>query len=144
MKASLAISVLLASVMSAGAYAQCSDGLIPGAVLAVSLPGKIVCAYKTSATDPSSRWSEIHGVDGTLTEWARGPGHPVDPSQVVGSWSLDLLAGTVTYTYGGTAGNPYRLYDNADGTYSLCGGDGNATVTKIVVPTGDNPCGWSN
>jgi hypothetical protein len=144
MKAPIAISLALASVLALPAHAyQCTANRVTDMSTIV---GKLICAYKSAATNANDRWSEVlsgAGTGGTLIEWARGPGDTVDPSQSVGTWSIDDTADTVTFVYP-DGSYSYSLYSNGDTTYSLCGGSGTPTVTQIVTgPSGANPCGWA-
>jgi hypothetical protein len=68
----------------------------------------------------NERWQEFHAESGELIDYKLGPGHPVDPTKTVGSWTVtgmqavvptDVRAarprrdegGVLTHTYGGTS-----------------------------------------
>jgi hypothetical protein len=65
--------------------------------LTTLLTNRTVCA-----TVGNDRWQEWHGPNNSLVDYKRGPGHPVDPTQVVGSWAItgSGINAIVTYTYG--------------------------------------------
>lgn len=146
MKAYLAASLLLITGFAANAHAQCVTQKVtnPSSVVA----NKLVCAHKGTPANPGARWSELHQRSGTLTEWARGAGDPVDPSHDVGSWSVNRSTGVLTYAYTGDGSYSYQLFDDGGGKYSLCtaqNGTVEATIKKVVAnPSGNNPCGWQN
>lgn len=147
MKAYLAVSLLLVTGFTANAHAQCAANTMVGDPSSV-IAGKLVCAHKGTPAKPGARWSELHQPSGTLTEWARGVGDPVDPRHDVGSWSVNSSTGVLTYAYTGDASYSYQLFDDGGGKYSLCDAQNGtfvATIEKVVVnPSGNNPCGWTN
>ena len=115
MKRSVLTSVLLLAFGSSHAVAQlpCPAGLT-GAQLVTTLSGMYACAKRAPGNPANDIWNELHqgttAAGGNVMDYKRGPGHPVDPSKVVGTYFISLGANTVTYTYG-DPGGPY--------TYSL-------------------------
>lgn len=100
-----------------GIAGNCTGGLPGNWYLGSAVSGYMVCA--SSATNSDS-WQEYHNPNGTLTEYAKGPGDPVDPSHNVGSWQT-IVQGpppynsmrTGRYTYGGNT-YTYDVYSNLD------------------------------
>jgi len=96
-------SMLFLGAGLSDAIAQCARGPRITDVRA-ALDNKLVCAASTSNTDT---WSEVHGTlsgggtgAGSLTEYAKGPDHPVDPSKVVGTWAVANNNGSSAYLVG--------------------------------------------
>lgn len=115
MKGSVAISLLLAT-LPVGAYAlDCpTSGVtqITGVNIVPALQGRMVCGISDVNSD---RWQEHHASGSTLTEYAKGPGDPVDPSHVVGEWGSSGDHVTYTYPPGGATTYAFRLYrDDTD------------------------------
>lgn len=151
MKAFRAVPLLLLTAAFAiDSHAQCAASTRVAQPERV-LTQKLVCAHKGAPADPGQRWSELHVGNGsgsgtTLREWARGAGHPVDPTHDVGTWKVQ--SSNITYSYTGDGSYTYQLFNDGAGQYSLCdsqGGTVKATIVKLVSsPSGTNPCGWSN
>jgi hypothetical protein len=166
--AALAAALLMA-VSSAVNADSCGGGSqLTGQNLADYIRDKLTCAYKpgnANGADANERWSSIQDgteFSGTLYEYARGAGHPVDPTKPVGNWALvndsnvvvDNVADAtrVQYTYGS---NTYRWEVwNTGGTpapYEFCdpaNGDERIAYAKDEVSwtsgnTG-NKCDWPN
>lgn len=95
------------------------------------LTGNTVCV-----SNGAGGWDaqELHQSGGNLVDYKLGPGHAIDPSTSVGSWSIS--GSTVTYSYGtgGTYNN--AVWDNGDGTYSFC----NPAETVGTIKAGSGPC----
>jgi hypothetical protein len=132
--------------------ANCDGNPVIGAALSTYLNDNLICAYDvgTGGTDPNTRWSEWHKTSGgTLTEYARGPGHAVDPTKDIGTWSI--ASDEVMYNYDGGSNYTWQIYDNAGttGLYQFCTLDATPVqkaIVKVKVssPLGANPCAWSN
>lgn len=109
--------------------ADCS-GFRLNSTLPTVLGNQTVCATGVG-TLAGKTWQELHTATtadgGPLTEYAKGPTDPVDPSQVVGSWLLlyntaPVRPNRVQYTYGTDPAQVYvwRIYDHTGGNYSFC------------------------
>src|SRR6185436_20314716 len=114
MKRAIAIGTMLAFVASqalAAAPACDNTGKLSAARLTMMLPGKYVCV----GTFPNATWNELHGgaanntgsISDIITDYKKGPGDPVDPSEQVGTYSITggAAAGQITYNYG-SGGSP--------------------------------------
>lgn len=95
----IAIASLIAVPNLALAQASCPAGTIPfaatGQTVTLALTGNTMCAVRGS-----DRWQELHRADFALIDYKRGPGHPVDPTEQVGTWTSNDAASTVTHNYG--------------------------------------------
>jgi len=95
------------------------------------LSGSTVCVGSTGNWENQ----EMHYATGALWEYARGSGHPTDPSALIGSWSVDS-AGVVTYTYGNNNKFYYTVSLVSGNTYTFTGVNGtSATVTATIKPS---------
>ena len=149
----LAIVALGPMGYAGAAAADCSPNTqVKGDNLRNALSNQVVCVGDPN--NPNQRWSIWHqgGTGGTMTEWARGVNHPIDPSQDKGSWSLNTPGQgqgnntnweTVTYDYGGGGSYTYSLH-GSPGSQSLCSNGTALPIYAIVDPnTGtENVCGW--
>lgn len=77
-----------------------------------------------------------HGTSGTLVACKRGTGHPVDPSEVVGTWSVvgNGNNATLRYAYNGGSAFQYAVCGSGN-AYSYCGVSGaqNFAVTRAAT-----------
>lgn len=111
--------------------ADCTGGgtrVTAGTILA----GNTVCARAASGTDSWQEWHQgSASAGGTLTEYAKGPADPNDPTHDVGSWSPSGDDVTYSYTSGGSY--TFELWQPAGSTsYTFCeAGAGSATVAVI-------------
>lgn len=107
------------------------------------LAGHTVCT-----ADGAGGWQEqeYHAPDGKLWDYKRGPGHKVDPTRDMGSWTVNprqpASKQTVTYRYTDKPGGAvkwttpeYELYSNGSQAYSLCGSTGSRDVTLRLGQT---------
>jgi hypothetical protein len=105
---SAALILLACGAGDALGQGACPPRLI-GAQLVTTLSGKYVCARRPG-TSIADSWNELHqgttAAGGPIMVYKRGPSDPVDPSKVVGRYSIDTSASTVTYHYL-DAGGPY-------------------------------------
>ena len=135
----LACSLLAALLASAGqAQAACTANTRIASVTALSnlLGNKTVC-FPSTTVDPMT-WQEKHvrsGAEttGALIDFKRGPDHPVDRSETVGTWTVTGINGQnarVTHDYGGGSTYTYTVHDNVDGTHSFCS-PGQEFITAI-------------
>jgi len=79
----------------------------------------------------SDSWQEWHQASGTLTEYARGPGHPVDPTHDVGTWTAN--GSTVTYNYTGGTSYTFEIWRISNSTVKYCeAGSGTNVIADIT------------
>ena len=132
------ISGLILILSPLGVFAGDCTG--PGAAFILNpnvLSGQTVCGSSGSDT-----WQEWHQTSGTLTEYAKGPGHPVDPTHDVGSWSLGS-GNTITYNYTGGSSYTFELWlDLGNSSLLFCesGAGTNAVATVNTTFTGQGAC----
>ena len=117
------------------AQGACVAGLTTAA-LVTTLSGKYVCAKRTTNNDT---WNELHqgttAAGGPIKDYKLGPNDPIDPSKVVGTYSIGTVqANTVTYNYS-DAGSPYTYVVR---TFPNPGSDPNAAGHQFCnVATGE-------
>lgn len=132
---SLAAAAMFASFgLVQSATAACTGTSLNQTQLGSLLTGNTVCAIRVN-----DRWQELHVNGGDLIDFKRGPGHPVDPSESVGRWSIvgNGASATVVYNYGGGGTFTFRVFSVAGNSYSFC--DGAAELPATVI-TGGGPC----
>lgn len=144
MRIRVLFGVLLVIGYAQGATAACGDGgtRINNNDVAGLLRGKTICHGPVG----NRNWQEYHNPNGTLTDYKLGPGHPVDPSEDVGSWGTenrgtsqnrDVVA---IYDYGSGGKYSYRIY-NQGGTYDFCAAQPDGTdVTGATLVGGNGGC----
>jgi hypothetical protein len=103
------------------------------------LSGNTVCGTGLNA-NAGDRWQEWHQAGGTLTEYARGPSDPVDPTHDVGTWSTSGMGNTsvVTYSYNGGGTYSFSVHVDGAGTTFFCSG-GTEVAEAILIP-GQGAC----
>lgn len=109
----------------------------------------------------AERWQEFHATSGELIDYKLGPGHPVDPTKTVGTWTVtgmqavvpaDVRAararrvegGVVTHTYGQTSYSfavcvPSAEARRANPSFVLVSPTA-GTFEKVRILTGQLPC----
>lgn len=108
------------------------------AALNTLLADNTACVPATN--QPVMEAQEEHRTGGALWDYKRGPGHAVDPSKQVGTWSVAGTDGRgvfVGYDYGGGQQYKYAVWNNGNGTYSFC------SIQKEVLvrmKSGPGPC----
>lgn len=134
-------------VFTSHAAAQCQSNTVVQN-LATLLEKNTVCATGVNAS-AGDRWQEWHqplsGGIGTLTEYARGPGDPVDPTHDVGTWDIIGNGNNTEVRHNYTGGQSYdwSVHDQGSGNYSFCtqkGGVEVATATIEGPSTSPIPC----
>ncbi len=145
----------LAAVSSATAQ-TCPTG--SGQDLSQTQIGQLLSGRYAIGTQYDSQYFNLlhsGATGGAVTDYKRGPSHPVDKSTVVGSWSIGEAVGrdVVTYTYG-TRTYSYSITDKptgqnrpGPGTYTFCQRAGSApnnvgsalTVTVSNIPGAVQP-----
>ena len=142
MKSSLlAVVISLGSVGLAGqAAAACASPSTPlnQNELVTLVAGKTVCVPNGTEW----QWQELHNGSnqqgGTLIDYKRGPGHAVDPSETVGSWSVSNKGGnaTIEHKYGSGGTFTYSVWNNGNGTHSFCSAAPEIVATVKTTQTG--------
>jgi hypothetical protein len=135
--------VALIAVLPGLAVAQacpCGGGvrIQQPADVATLLGNKTVCA-----TAGSDRWQEFHAgntiAGGALTDYKKGPNHPIDPSKVVGSWSVTGQGVNTQVQYSYTGGQTYSYTVCQNGaTVNFCGA---TNVVGATLSVAAPPCG---
>ena len=147
-QASLAMAL---SVPALSAFAQCTGTGLNAGQLTVLLSGNTVCGRPASAyPGPSTdRWQEQHRGGAQLWDYKRGPSDTVDPTERVGSWSIQPgtqgFPATVTHAYLGGSSFAWAVYATGTGpaaTYSFCTATRSEHVRAYVLP-GIVGCGGS-
>ena len=105
------------------------------AAMTTLLEGNTVCV----GAQPTMEAQEFHQAGGALIDYKRGPGHPVDPTKQVGTWTVNpgRPNATVTHDYGGGARYIYFVWANPDRTHSFC--TANPEV-KARIKSGGGAC----
>jgi hypothetical protein len=89
-------------LLAIGLVGQSLAQSCPGGTDRVLIPGNVVRGNTLCAVRGSDKWQEYHQTGGTLIDYKRGPGHPVDPTEAVGTWSATNGANaTLTHAYTG-------------------------------------------
>ncbi len=143
MRSLLTIAALLSfSVLGSNAQAQscaCNGQTkLSQSQVSAAIGGKTVCVGS------AGNWQhqEFHAgtTGGALTDYKRGPGHPIDPSENLGSWSLSNN-GTVTYTYNGGGGtHAFGVCTINATTYGMCPGVSNQSTIVFTTRAGQTGC----
>ncbi len=132
MKCTIVIGgVLFASTL---AMADCSPTTrVTGAALNSLIIGNTVCATRGSEV-----WQEQHRSGGQLWDYKKGPGHPIDPSKQVGTWSISR--NIVTYCYTGGICYGYTVHGTGSGSYDFCAPNGSVVVSGATFKPGYTSC----
>lgn len=143
------VAALAVAVFAVPSHAQtgCSASAPAGVVqlnlaqISLLLGGNTVCGrpgtnYPRNAAD---RFQEEHRAGGELWDYKRGPGHPIDPTERVGSWlvSVTKFGATVTHTYTGGSSFNWNVYGPASygpgSVYSFCLLSSQHVVAHVVA-----------
>ncbi len=135
MKQIVFLVILMMAALTGDALADPSGtriGVLKGDLGAL-LKGKLVNASESGGTDT---WQEVHCVtvdelgeeSGDIFELAQGPGDPVDPSKVVGTWNVFSTSRgggneVVCYSYSGGQRYCFQVYEDS-GIYRFYDQDG--------------------
>lgn len=139
------------AMLASSAHSQTACAASPGVVrlsnaqMTALFTGQTVCGIPGPGYpgSPNDRFQEEHLATGDLFDYKRGPGHPVDPREKVGSWSVGpdkaVGAAAVTHKYTGGTAFTWAVFGpatNAAGAvYSFCSGNAEH-VRAFVIPTG--------
>ena len=75
-----------------------------------------------------STGNEVHCSNGNLVEIAKGVGHAVDPTRVVGTWTAN--GSDVIYNYSGGDSFTFTVHKNGS-NYNFCRGNDVEIVTTL-------------
>lgn len=130
--------LLLGVVGHATAQVACPAGSTRVMAVGPLVAGNTLCAVRGS-----DRWQEQHrgsGSNGELWDYKLGPGNPVDPTKVVGTWSATNGANSsLTHTY--TGGSSFSwLVCQVGTTYTLVSTGTAGTITGATVLAGQTSC----
>lgn len=108
------------------------------AAMTTLLEGNTVCV--PASNQPVMEAQEEHRAGGALWDYKRGPGHAVDPTTRIGTWTVGGTDGRgvfVRYDYTGGSSYTYAVWNNGNGTHSFC-----STTTEVLVriKAGPGPC----
>lgn len=124
--------------LSGQAMAACTPvaAALTQAQLTTALTGNTVCAVRSAES-----WQELHQAGGALIDYKRGPAHPVDPSEQVGTWSITASGGNarVVYNYGAGGSFGFRVHAITGTSYSFCSLGATADIDVTIKP-GGGPC----
>ena len=123
MKRVAGIGFLIFSCASGQVIAQVTNPCLdpPNGYPRVTGLSGVLTGQAVNANGGGENWNEIHGAGGALCKVGLGPGDPVDPTVVVGSWGTNDGLSQVTYSY--TGGSSYNWIVRANGsTYYFCNG----------------------
>lgn len=134
MRSSILTTVVLLAGLPALAAADCSPSTrVTGNNLTNLITGNTVCATRGSEV-----WQEQHRAGGQLWDYKKGPGHPIDPSKQVGTWSISR--NFVTYCYTGGICYSYSVHGSGTGPYSFCYPNGIEVVSGATFKPGYTSC----
>lgn len=98
-------------------------------------------SLKTVCVGSSGNWSnqEYHTgtTGGSVIDYKKGSGDPIDPTTPVGTWAVGGSQVTYTYAAGGTYA--YTVWQNGDSTLDFCNGAA-PVVAGAKVISGQGPC----
>jgi len=131
---SIALATTIAlTAFSGGVMAACSGTALTQSQLSTLLTNATVCVAKVGGGWEAQ---EQHFSDGVLKDYKLGPDSTVDPTEVMGTWSLTTVPGKVTHAYNGGGGTfNYTVYPSGDG-YSFCGLSNVEVTVKPGVAAG--------
>lgn len=113
------------------------NGTGAGISLGNLLTGNTVCVGS------AGNWQaqEFHKSGGNLIDFKKGASDPVDPTALVGTWSITGTgtAARVNYTYGAPPTYNNAVWDHSNGTYSFCNQLGTETPV-IYIKSGQVGC----
>jgi hypothetical protein len=137
MKLLYCVSVAGLAWVAGSAYACDATGAASKVSLSALLGNRYACATRSGES-----WNDLHqgspsGFSGNVQDYKRGPADPVDPSTVVGTYTINQgTAGgpdSITYNYGSGGTFSYIVKPNATtaGVYTFC----NVATSQIISVT---------
>jgi hypothetical protein len=125
------IGFILLSASSNIAFAACPGSALDNTAITNLLSTGSATVCVVGGGDWESQ--ELHAAGGNLIDFKKGASDAVDPSEVVGSWSIN--GNQVTYNYGSGGTYSYTVSSNGGSSYSFCGAT-DVDVTVINSTTG--------
>lgn len=134
MKRSILTTMVLLAGIPSLAMANCTPATrVTGNALNTLIIGNTVCASRNG-----EKWQEQHRAGGQLWDYKMGPGHPIDPSKQVGTWSISR--NFVTYCYTGDKCYSYSVHGTGTGAYDFCFANGKLEVSGATFKPGLQSC----
>lgn len=136
----IATALVLASNVQAQNNCPCNGGVgtqltgTTSPTLGAALAGKMACG--TAGTERWQEWHNGNAAGGVVIDFKLGPGHPVDPSGRVGTYSVSTAGtnSTVSYAYGGSTNYAYRVCRVGSTSYAFCGAAlGGRDIAGVIV-----------
>ena len=142
MKSIVVMSFILLAGVAGNAVAQVCP---VGTTTRVSNVQQLVGGNTLCAARGTDSWQEFHQgtSSGALIDFKRGLGHPVDPTETVGSWTATNGANSsVTHNYlGGTSFSWLVCQDVATpSTFTLVSTGASGTITGATFRAGQGAC----
>jgi hypothetical protein len=136
MHSSIVASVSVLAFVASHAMAACPTGALTNAGIKTALAGAAGASKYHCAIRGSEKWNESLGNtntgnnadNGTVTDYKKGAGDPVDPTGTVGTWTI--ANDTITYNYGPGAIFTYSV--TGTGPYTFCDVGTSATLVVSV------------
>ena len=113
---------------------------ITGPALQALISNNTMCAASSTNSDT---WQEYHQglASGDLIDWKQGPGHPVDPTAKVGTWTAGNDANALlTHTYGALAYSWMVCQQGVTNIFFLASTSGAANISGVAVKAGQGSC----
>lgn len=118
------------------AMAQTCSEATPSSKLSASAIRSIVVGnYVCVGSYPNAAWNELH-AGGILIDYKKGPKDPVDPSIMVGTYTIAPSAegGVITYTYNSGSGTySYHMQPAGGDRYRFCPADGSSQAVTAAI-----------
>lgn len=102
----LSVTCLTQAQANCTTIPQNNQTKVNGQAIETLLAGKTVCIPGSGGWESQ----EIHGGDGTLSDYKKGPTDKVDPTTIIGSWGRS--GNQVQYSYSGGSSFSYDVYHN--------------------------------
>jgi len=103
-----------------------------GVALSTLLAGNTVCVGSTGNWQAQEYHKTPSGAADNLIDFHHGSSSTTDPIAPVGSWSINSINNTVSYTYHGGSNYTNTVYDNGNGSYTFCDANGNTTIVNAI------------
>ncbi len=131
--------ILLSGIILANnAVAACSDPQLTSAQISNTLPGSIVCVSNGAGgfENQEEHIGSAGSTGGDLYDYKKGVNDPIDPRELIGSWSINNSL--ITYNYTGGSNFTFSLHrTTTPGNYTFCGP---ATVEATIITNGGAGC----
>ncbi len=110
---------------------------VKGADVTTALQGNTVCVPKGAGWE----WQEQHRTGGQLWDYKLGAGHPVDPTEQVGTWAVSGGGANtiVTHAYGSQSFAYTVCRVGTSTSYGFCPSSGTTIMATIKAGTAGCP-----